>query len=105
MARSVSSRTLALGDLERRHLIALIGSEAAHELTTPLNFFEHLLRQVAQGTPLSEREIQVGLEQVERCRRLVEVLRRPRLPNVKVESVTVRAVVESAIHVVRATLE
>ncbi len=65
---------------EKRLALGLLGAEISHEIRYPLNFFRFLLKRGAGGEPLDPQDIEIGREEVERLERMLETLRRVKLP-------------------------
>lgn len=61
---------------ERRALVETVAAEVAHEVRYPINFFRTLFEQSNREEPLSDEDIEIGLEEVDRLERLVSRLRK-----------------------------
>jgi signal transduction histidine kinase len=61
---------------EREALVETVAAEMAHEIRYPINYFRTLFESKARNVPLTEDDIDVGREEVDRLERLVSGLKR-----------------------------
>lgn len=61
---------------EREALVETVAAEIAHEIRYPINYFRTLFERSARKVELTEDDIDVGREEVERLERLVSGLKR-----------------------------
>jgi signal transduction histidine kinase len=80
---------------DKRATLGLLGAELAHEISHPLQLFRGMLRRAGRG-PLSETDIEVGGEEIERLERLLSNMRRLEAPAPRQESVRLREPIERA---------
>ncbi len=66
----------AAWQIERLALVEALAAEVAHEVRYPINFFRSVFQRAPGGATLTEDEIDVGGEEVDRLERLVSGLRR-----------------------------
>jgi signal transduction histidine kinase len=80
---------------DKRATLGLLGAELAHEISHPLQLFRGMLRRAGRG-PLSETDLEVGGDEIERLERLLGNMRRLEAPAPRQEPVRVREPVERA---------
>lgn len=80
---------------DKRATLGLLGAELAHEISHPLQLFRGMLRRAGRG-PLSETDLEVGGEEIERLERLLSNMRRLETSAPRQESVRLREPIERA---------
>lgn len=86
---------------EKRLALGLLSAEISHEVTYPLNFFRHLLRQSERGRPLGAEDVEIGREELARLERMLASLRRLSLPTLRMEPVPVLPRLRRALDLLR----
>jgi|GEM_PF-1087644 len=86
---------------EKRLALAMLSAEISHEISYPLNFFRHLLRQGGAGRSIDSEDVEIGREEIERLERMLLSLRRLSLPPPKLEPVPVLPRARRALDLIR----
>jgi signal transduction histidine kinase len=90
---------------EKRHALGLLGAEISHEISYSLNFFRYLMEQSGQGTALSQQDVEIGQEEVERLQRMLVTLRRLKAPAAANEPVQIARPLNRALRLIHDLLE
>jgi len=86
---------------EKRLALGLLGAELSHELAYPLNFLRFLLQQAGRKARLSDEDLEIGQEEVERLARMLATLRRFSVPTPRMEAVRIMPSLRRALHLSR----
>lgn len=82
---------------DRKLAIDILAAEVAHEIAYPLNYFRHLLRQLAGGKVLASEDIEIGGEELQRLERMLASLRKMQVSAPSLSMLCLRTVVERAV--------
>ncbi|MCC7542869.1 MAG: HAMP domain-containing histidine kinase [Deltaproteobacteria bacterium] len=81
---------------DKRLAVDLIAAEIAHELSYPLTYFRHFLRQLAAGRAPKSGDVEIGQEEVARLERMLASMRKLQIPTPALQTVSVPLVAERA---------
>ncbi|MCC7537506.1 MAG: HAMP domain-containing histidine kinase [Deltaproteobacteria bacterium] len=90
---------------DKRLAVDLIAAEIAHELSYPLTYFRHFLRQLSAGRSPKAGDVEIGQEEVERLERMLASVRKLQSPTPTLQVVAVRVVAERAVTLLGSELE
>lgn len=86
---------------EKRLTLGLLAAELGHELAYPLNFFRYLLDRAASPRGLEAEDLDIGREEVERLARMLQTLRRMRIPPPSITKVQLQEPIKRALELNR----
>ncbi|MDJ0765806.1 MAG: HAMP domain-containing sensor histidine kinase [Myxococcota bacterium] len=90
---------------EKDFALWTLSAEVAHEIQYPINFFTFLIDQVRRGESLDPSLVELGADEAQRLKRMVEALHRFRYPHPALETVPLLVQVRRAARLLAALIE
>jgi len=99
--RELAAARDQLARQEAESRLNLLSAEVAHEVQTPLNFLNFMVRQLSSGNSLDDEDLEIATEEAARLRRMVTSLGRHRGSRIETSPVHVEEVLHRAVQLLR----